>query len=60
MAVNRPCAVLCQDRRPEGMRVSIANPTNEAATIHAEYGNRCLCFELPGGLKGGQSITRVL
>ncbi len=60
VAVNRPCVVLCQDRRPEGMRLSIANPTNEAATIHVEYANRCLCFDLPGGLKGGQGVTRVL
>ncbi len=60
VAVNRPCVVLCQDRRPDGMRLSIANPTNEAATIHVEYANRCLCFELPGGLKGGQGVTRVL
>ena len=60
VAVNRPCVALCQDRRPEGMRLSIANPTNEAATIHVEYANRCLCFELPGGPRGGQGVTRVL
>ena len=60
VAVNRPCVVLCHDRRPEGMRLSIANPTNEPTTIHVEYANRCQCFELPGGLKGGQSVTRVL
>ena len=60
VAVNRPCVVLCQDRRPEGMRLSIANPTNEAATVHVEYANRCLCFELPGGPRGGQGVTRVL
>ena len=60
VAVNRPCVVLCQDRRPEGMRLSIANPTNEAATIHVEYANRCLCFELPGGPTGGKGVTRVL
>ncbi len=60
VAVNRPCVVLCQDRRPDGMRLSIANPTNTAATIHAEYANRCLCFELPGGPQGGHSVSRVL
>ncbi len=60
VAVNRPCVVLCQDRRPEGMRLSVASLTNEAATIHVEYANRCLCFELPGGLTGGKGMTRVL
>ncbi len=60
VAANRPCVVLCQDRRPDGMRLSVANPTNEAATIHVEYANRCLCFELPGGLQGGKGMTRVL
>ncbi len=60
VAVNRPCVVLCQDRRPEGMRLSIANPAGDAATIHVEYANRCLCFNLPGGPQGGQGVTRVL
>ena len=60
VAVNRPCVLLGQDRRSDGMRLSIANPTDEAATIHVEYANRCLCFNLPAGPRGGQSVTRAL
>lgn len=60
VAVNRPCILLGQDRRPQGMRLSVANPAHEAATIHVEYANRCLCFNLPAGPRGGQSVTRVL
>ncbi len=60
VAVNRPCVLLGQERRSEGMRLSIANPAHEAATIHVEYANRCLCFNLPAGSRGGPGVTRVL
>ena len=60
VAVNRPCILLGQDRRPDGMRLSIANPSHEAASVHVEFANRCLCFNLPAGPRAGQSVTRVL
>ncbi len=60
VAVNRPCVLLGQDRRSEGVRLSIANPAHEAATVHVEYANRCLCFNLPAGSRGGPGVTRVL
>ena len=60
VAVNRPCVLLGQERRSEGTRLSIANPAHDAATIHVEYANRCLCFNLPAGSRGGPGVTRVL
>lgn len=60
VAVTRPCVLLGQDRSPGETRLSIANPVDGAATIHVEYANRCLCFNLPAGPRGGQSVTRVL
>lgn len=60
VAVNRSCVLLGQDRRPDGVRLSIANPSREDATVHVEFANRCLCFNLPAGPRGGQSVNRVL
>ena len=49
VAVNRPCVVLCQDRRPDGHAPERRQPDQRrAATIHVEYANRCLCFETAG------------
>ena len=60
VAANHACLLLCRDLPGGGPRLSIANLTATPATIHVEYGGKCVCFELPGGPDAGRSMSRLL
>ena len=60
VAANRACLLLCRDLAGGSTRLSISNPTGEAATVHVEYGGKCVCFELPDGLDAGRGMSRLL
>ncbi len=60
VAANHPCLLLCRDDPGGGTRLSISNPSGQAAAVHVEYGGQCVRFELPGGPDAGRSVSRLL
>jgi chondroitin AC lyase len=60
VAVNQPCILICREAPNGGVRLSMANPRNEALVVHVEYAGQCLCFTLPGGDQAGRSVSRLL
>lgn len=60
VAANHACLLLCRDLPGGGTRLSIVNLATTPATVHVEYGGKCVCFELPGGPEAGRSMSRLL
>ncbi len=60
VAANHACLLLCRDLPDGSTRLSIANLAATSATVHVEYGGKCVCFELPGGPEAGRSMSRLL
>ena len=60
IAANRPCLLLCRENSFGGTTLSISNLLTEPATVHVEYGGRCVSFDLPGDAEAGRSLSRDL
>ncbi len=60
VAANRACLLLIRDGATGHPTLSVSNPARQPATVHVEYGGRCLAFDLPGGDEAGRSVSRQL
>ncbi len=60
VAVNHACVLLCRELSGGGTRLSISTLSDQPATIHVEYGGRCVAFELAGGVDAGRGLSRLL
>ena len=60
VAANHACVLLCRELPGGGIRLSISSLSDQPATIHVEYGGRCVAFELAGGVDAGRGLSRLL